>query len=362
MRGLRLLLAVGALGMVAGSVAVGVGVSVSDTPSHSNEGVQGTGELTQREQQAAHAYSKLPVSFLENRGAIDDRAKYYAQGNGFAFYMTPTEVMLTFAKRDGATASQSPDGVALALRFLGSNPQVEPKGAELAAGVINDLRGNDPKQWQTDIAQYRDVVYSDLWPGIDLKLREQSGVLKYEFHVRPGASPSDIQLAYAGADSLVLSQAGGLQISTPIGVLEDSVPLSYQDIGGVRVPVSSSYVLRNGATRDGFSFTVGGYQRDHELVIDPGVQYSTFLGGDSAETPNAIAVDANGNAFVSGTTQSPNFPTTPGAFDRTGATQNFSDVFVTKLNPAGNGTPRSSEEATWSSVAASRSTRPATPT
>ncbi len=84
-----------------------------------------------------------------------------------------------------------------------------------------------------------------------------------------------------------------------------------------------------------FSFDVDGYRRDRELIIDPGVQYTTFLGGNSAETGGDIAVDAAGNAYVAGTTQSPSFPTTPGAFDRTGAAQNFADVFVTKLNPAG---------------------------
>ncbi len=85
----------------------------------------------------------------------------------------------------------------------------------------------------------------------------------------------------------------------------------------------------------GFSFAVGDYQRDHELVIDPGVQYATFLGGNSDEKPAGIAVDAGGNAYIGGTTQSPNFPTTTGAFDRTGASQNFADAYVTKLNPAG---------------------------
>ncbi len=65
------------------------------------------------------------------------------------------------------------------------------------------------------------------------------------------------------------------------------------------------------------------------------MQYTTFLGGNSAETPVGIAVDSAGNAYVAGTTQSPNFPTTTGAFDRTGAAQNFADVFVTKLNPSG---------------------------
>ena len=103
------------------------------------------------------------------------------------------------------------------------------------------------------------------------------------------------------------------------------------------MPVSSSrYVLGRGANARGGSRSRSvDYQRDHELVIDPGVQYTTFLGGNSAETGAGIAVDAAGNAFVAGTTQSPNFPTTTGAFERTGAASNFADVFVSKLNPAG---------------------------
>ena len=274
--------------------------------------------LTARQQQAADDYAKLPVSFVENQGQTDARVRYFAQGNGYSFFMTPSEVMLSFAK--DSTEQQTPQELALALRFVGGNPKVEPQGSERAPGVINDLRGVDPSMWHTDIAQYRDVVYPDLWPKIDMRLREQSGVLKYEFHVHPGASPSDIQLAYGGADGLALSETGGLQIATPLGMLEDSVPLSYQDIGGVRVPVASRYVLDDNANANGrFSFDVGGYQRDHELIIDPGVQYTTFLGGNSAETAVSIAVDSAGNAYVAGTTQSPNFPTTTGAFDRTGA-------------------------------------------
>jgi Beta-propeller repeat len=329
MRGFRLVLTTGVVGLAAGAVAIGMGV-----PS-SSQGKDVAPPLTERQQQAADAYAKLPVSFVENRGQTDPRVRYYAQGNGYAFYMTPSEVMLTFANQhDAATPDASEEGVALALRFLGSNQRVEPQGSERLAGVINDLRGSEPSQWKTQIPQFRDVVYPNLWPGIDLQLREQSGVLKYEFHVRPGASPSDIRLAYGGADSLALSEAGGLQISTPLGMLEDSVPLSFQNIGGVQVPVKSNYVLGTSGSDD-FSFAVGTYQRDHELIIDPGVQYATYLGGNSDEKPANIAVDASGNAYIGGTTQSPDFPTTAGAFDRTGAVQNFAEAFVTKLNPAG---------------------------
>ncbi len=330
MRGVKLLLTTGVLGLAAGAVAIGAAM-----PSFQRTDTEP--QLTEQQQHAADAYAKLPVSFIENQGQTDARVRYYARGNGYAFYMTPSEVMLTFARHDdAATARQTPDGAALALQFLDSNPGVEPQGADRTAGVINDLRGSDSSQWHTQIPQFRDVVYPDLWPGIDLRLREQFGVLKYEFHVQPGASPSDIRLAYDGADNLGISSAGGLQISTPIGMLEDSVPLSYQTIGGQQVPVTSSYVLGSGSTGDdGFSFAVGDYQRDHELIIDPGVQYATFLGGSSDEKPANIAVDAGGNAYIGGTTQSPNFPTTTGAFDRTGAAQNFADAFVTKLNPAG---------------------------
>ncbi len=293
--------------------------------------------LRSRAAHAANAYANLPVSFVENEGQTDARVRYFAQGDGYSFFITPSEVMLSFAKKSTAeksTAGQTPRGLALALKFVGGDPNVEPQGAERAPGVINDLRGTDPSGWHTDIAQYRDVVYPDLWPNIDMRLNEQSGVLKYEFHVHPGASPSDIRLAYDGADGLAIGKSGGLQIATPLGTLDDSVPLSYQDIDGVRVPVASRYALDDRANGR-FSFEVGTYQRDHELIIDPGVQYTTFLGGTSAETPVGIAVDAAGNAYVAGTTQSPNFPTTTGAFDRTGAAQNFPDVFVTKLNPAG---------------------------
>ena len=120
-----------------------------------------------------------------------------------------------------------------------------------------------------------------------------------------------------------------------MGVLRDSPPVSYQVIAGARVPVESRYVLNEGGEAR-YGFAVGAsYQPDHELIIDPGVEYSTFLGGSSHEIGAGIQVDANGNAYVVGTTQSPNFPTTPGAFRRTGAVSNSLEVFVSKLNPAG---------------------------
>ena len=101
--------------------------------------------------------------------------------------------------------------------------------------------------------------------------------------------------------------------------------------------VRSRYVLRGSGKGKAprFAFAVGSYRHDHVLIIDPGIQFTTFLGGGAHEAGNGIAVDGAGNSYIAGTTQSPDFPTTAGAFRRTGSAQNNSDVFVTKLNAAG---------------------------
>jgi hypothetical protein len=184
--------------------------------------------------------------------------------------------------------------------------------------------------------RYARVAYRDLWPGIDLHLADHAGTLKYEFRVKPGALPSNVRLEYAGARSLSIDGSGALLIDTELGILRDAAPVSYQIVEGRRVPVASRFVLINAARRE-LGFVVEGYRPDRELVIDPGIQYSTFLGGSSDDLVGGIAVDQTGATYIIGTTQSPDFRTTAGAFRRTGATSNFSDVFVTKLNAAGTG-------------------------
>jgi hypothetical protein len=178
------------------------------------------------------------------------------------------------------------------------------------------------------------VVYRNLWPGIDLQVRRPAGVMKYQFRVRPGGDPADIRLAYAGASGVVLDH-GGLLVRTALGSLRDSAPFSYQEISGMRVPVTSTYQLPDAPGGTKFGFRVGDYRADRELVIDPGIEYTTLLGGSSDDIGAGIAVDGNGNSYVAGTTQSPDFPTTPGAFRRTGSSSNAPDVFISKLNPAG---------------------------
>jgi hypothetical protein len=276
---------------------------------------------------ALTAYANLPLAFVENRGQTDSRVRFYAQGPRYAFHLTRDAAMLSFV---GSTAADR--RVVLGLRFVGANPQAVLDGEERAPGDANYLHGSDPAEWHTHVPRFAKVIYRDLWPHVDMMLRGDSGTLKYEFRVRSGARIADIQLAYDGARSLTLDDTGALAIDTSLGVIRDSRPAAYQTIGGVRVPVESRYVVKDNQ----YGFALGAaYDAGHDLVIDPGIEYSTFLGGASHESAAAVAVDSAGNAYITGVTQSPDFPTTAGAFDRTGAPNNFLEAFVSKLNSNG---------------------------
>lgn len=287
----------------------------------------------------SRTYSSLPVNFVENMGQTDARVRFYAHGADFAFFLTAQEAVFRFAPRSLNRATPLTPvadrshlrGSVLRLRFVDGNPDVLVAGEERAEGNVNYFLGDDSSRWQQGLSQYRQIVYRDLWSGIDLKLREDSGALKYEFRVRKGARVSDIRLAYEGVKGLVLDASGGLVIRTPVGLLRDSAPIAYQEIEGVRASVESRYELAG----NGYGFSVGHYDASRELIIDPGLEYSTFLGGTSHESGAGIVVDATGNAYVVGITQSPNFPTTAGAFDRTGSAGNDLDVFVSKINATG---------------------------
>ena len=130
-----------------------------------------------------------------------------------------------------------------------------------------------------------------------MHVRGREATLKYEFRLRPGADPSRIRLAYRGQRRLALGRGGEMRIETALGVLRDTRPVSYQTIGGRRAPVASRFVLWKRRLR-----LRGRRLRPRQpLVIDPGLVYSTFLGGAALDSGKGIAVDSAGSAYVTGT-------------------------------------------------------------
>ena len=300
-------------------------VGSNDSKSGAAAPVYNPGSAPQMSEKAAlNAYGKLPLSFIPNEGQTDKVVRYYAQGAGYGFFFTHKGAMLSFAEGKG-------HGHALALDFLGADPDATLEAQGRLSGEVNYLQGNDPTKWQQGLPTHGELLYGGLWPGIDMAVRGEGGKLKYDFHLQPGASVEDVRLSYRGAKGLKVGADGELLVQTTLGVLEDTAPVSYQPIGGERVPVESRYKVQKGG---GYGFAVGAYDPRYPLVIDPGLDYSTFLGGTDGDRGLDIAVDRSGRAYVTGQTASTDYPTTPGAFDRTFNGLDF-DAFVTKLNASG---------------------------
>jgi hypothetical protein len=227
---------------------------------------------------------------------------------------------------------------AVKLDFMGADPDAEPVGRDLTPAVVSYFKG-DQANWHTGLPTYGSVVYEDLWPGVDLVYAGPGGRLKYTFVVHPGADPSMIRLAYRGATSVRLTEGGRLAVETPVASFEEDAPYVYQEIDGKRTDVEAAYVLgKEAAGSHGYGFRLGAYDRSQPLIIDPVVlAYCGFIGGSgSNDFGYGIAVDAAGNAYVAGETDSTeaSFPETAGSL---GVTYNGGnrDAFVAKVNPGG---------------------------
>jgi len=270
-------------------------------------------------------YNRLPLTFWEYRK--DGMEGYLAKKPGLSVLLTPAEAMVV---QDGKKERHL-----VALQFVDGNASVSMEGRKPTGGKIHYLIGNDPGRWRTHLPAYREVMYRDLWPGIDLVFKDGDGNLKYDLMVRPHARIENIRFAWRGAERLSLGPDGSLLIHTRRGIMREAGPVSCQIIDGRRIMVDSRFVIHHeGPGHCVYGFEIGpGYDPAHPLVIDPILLYSTYLGGIDTDIGLHIAVDGANQAYVAGSTSSPDFPTTPGAFDQTFSGDR--DVFVSKLNAAG---------------------------
>jgi hypothetical protein len=220
------------------------------------------------------------------------------------------------------------------VRLAGARAGARPSGESILAGKVNAFLGSDRRRWRTDAPTYGRVRYPDVYPGIDLLLHGTDGRLEYDFVVAPGADPSRIAIAPTGARAIRLDARGNVMLRRGDERLVQRRPTVYQRAGGHRRPVNGRFVLRAGRVH----FALGAYDHRLPLVIDPVLTYSTYLGGGSGEQGIDIAVDAQGSAYVVGSTLSPGG--TPPPFPTVNAFQGNNggsyDGFVTKLNPQGN--------------------------
>jgi uncharacterized protein (TIGR03437 family) len=298
-------------------------------------------------------YGKLPLSFEANAGQADKGVKFLARGSGYGLYLTGEEAVLALRKGCAGPAASSAlrpdsrrgdaackqDADVVRMRLAGSSSGAAPAGEEQLAGRANYFIGDDPARWRTGVPTYAKVRYRGVYPGVDLVYYGNQRQLEYDFVIAPGASPKPIRLQFAGAKGLRLGADGDLVVAAAGGAMTFHKPVIYQLVDGQRKPVEGNFALLAQRT---VGFRLGSYDRAKPLVIDPVLEYSTYLGGSgsantSGDSATAIAIDAAGNAYVAGGTFSTVFPVTQGALQTTydACGPSCEAAFVTKLNPSG---------------------------
>ncbi|PYX63240.1 MAG: hypothetical protein DMG74_17815 [Acidobacteria bacterium] len=253
--------------------------------------------------------------------------QFLSRGNGYNLFLTPSEAVLSLTP---PTAPARAKSAVVRMRLVGANPSPEVTGAEELAGKSAYFIGGDPSRWHADIPNYARVQYRDVFPGVDLVYYGHQGRLEYDFVLAPGADPSRIRLAFRGAQKLRLEK-GDVVLNIPGGDVRLHQPLLYQERAGQKIPVDGRFIL---ASSREVTFQVGAYDKSAALVIDPSLAYSTYLGGSNLEKALGIAADSKGNAYVTGSSASANFPTTAGAL-QTKTRSTDTTAFVAKLNAAG---------------------------
>jgi hypothetical protein len=325
--------------LISWSSILGFLVSIAAWPAHAIE----VGSV--RPDQRA-IFGQIPLSFEPNVGQEEGLVKFLSRGPSYTIFMMQEELVLVFPSHESHLSRPQVPALTssnIRMKFVGANPDSEIKGTAQLSGKVNYFLGNEASKWKTDIATFREVSYNDIYSGIDLVFYGTGEKLEYDFVVKPGSDPNQIRLAVDGADSVSLDLSGALLLSRGAGTISFKKPVIYQVAEHGKRQVAGSYLLEHtkaqGEDKTTVSFKVGTFDRSKPLIIDPVLDYSTYLGGNDDDWASGVAINAAGEAYVVGTTSSLNFPTTPNSVQPTlsGCSAGYCrDVFITKFNASGN--------------------------
>ncbi len=264
-------------------------------------------------------HPKLPPRFEPNRGQAPADVHFVSYGNRFR--------LLIGRSRATLQSSDAGNSEVIGWRIVGAAESGELQGLDRLPGVSSYFRGNDAGKWIRGVAHYAGLKRSNIYDGIDLIYRGSGHqAIEYDFVLAPGADPRVIALEFEGV-SLAIDENGDLVLNAGARELRQKRPALYQEFSGERRLVEGSFVK---LSENRVGFEVGEYDLDRPLVIDPVLDYSSYLGGGNVDSVRTLAVDKDGNTYLGGRTDSFDFPEAT----RIGG-RGLGDAFVTKINAAG---------------------------
>lgn len=292
-----------------------------------------TGELNGKAMQSPE-FGNVPLYFVKNGGQVDRQVRYYAAASRYTLWLTERGFVFdAFGKEKKSKKSRDYRDVTR-LTFVKANKHPEMAGEQITGHRVNVLKGKNPSAWQTNIPTSAKVKYKSVYKNVDLLVYGVEKEIEYDWIVKPGGNHNDIAVRFDGAVSSAVDKKGNLVIKTKNGEWIHQRPIAFQEIDGQTVAVNSSYKKINAAPNT-FGFSVGKYDKNHPLIIDPMVvAFCSYLGGSGWDTIEAVTLDASGSAVVTGLTGSSDFPIMGGV---QGTLAGESDVYIAKFTADGKG-------------------------
>jgi hypothetical protein len=249
----------------------------------------------------------LPLAFELNRGQAQQNVRFLARAADLTILLESGRTQLVLppkAPSNGQAGQPQPRVVTMEL--LQANKQASTQGMDLLPGKSNYFIGKQSANWITGIPQYGKVAFNSIYPGIGVVYYGNQGRMEYDFVLNVGADPNVIRIGITGAEKLELDALGSLVLQIDDDRIEIEKPLIYQEQENTRLPISGSYIL---LSNNEIGLKLGDYDRHRALVIDPVLSYSTLIGANNGTTAQAVAVDTAGSVYITGTTFATNYPT-----------------------------------------------------
>ena len=309
----------------------------------------GGGASAQEERKIAANAIRMPLFFEANQGQTDASVRFLTRSSGYTMFLTPTETVLVEGKNGivsgdkfgkgptafRADAKNSKQSV-LRMELLGANSVPEFQGLQELPGKVNYLIGKDQASWHTNVALFSEVQVTKVYPGVDLLFHGDQRQLEYDFVVAPGADAGRIGFRINGAKKIEIDANGDLILHTADSEFEMRKPVIYQGDGAKRSEVQGRFVL---SAKNQVRFELGPYDHSERLVIDPAIDYATFLGGAGVEISTALAVDSStpGAPKIYTTGVTTDITSFPAGGTRINNPTGDQDLYIAKVDPTKTG-------------------------
>ncbi len=289
-------------------------------------------------------------SFMENQGQwegdFDFKWKFsngsvFLDGNSFTVHLKDAAPLAEWHghfhhpnenEEEDHPKSKTIQNHAYRVVLENANPNPEIETFQKQPGKHHFIKGNRPENWRSNISTFAEIIYKEVWQGIDLRYYfSPEGNFKYDFILHPKANPKNIKLVYEKTDGLQLEN-GALIIKTSVENGVEAAPLAYQDFSdGSRKAVPCDF----GLNENEISFQLENYDRRKTLVIDPELVFSSFTGSGRDNWGFTATPGADGSVYGGGIVFSAggNYPVL-GAFQDTFQGGDV-DVAISKFSPDG---------------------------